>query len=161
MKKKSKRIIFNLLLISFCSLSAGTSQDTETQKNSYPFTKISAERRTRLIERLQQYIDLNQKKKWAEAHGMISQQFKKKFWWAENYKVYVEQQKARRVKQFTAHYLEKNDDETDLTIKGCASWTGMRVQTTLKAYWQDNDWYFGTFFADTECTHCVYYKCKH
>ena len=161
MKKISKVFIFQVFLLTFGCLTASVSQDVESKKKTYPFTKISEEKRTRLIERLQKFIEFNRTKDWDNAHDMISKQFKKEFWWADKFRVYVSEHKSRRVKIFTAHYIEKNDEESLLRIKGCATWTGMRVQTSLAAYWQDDDWYFGDFFAETQCTHCVYYKCKH
>lgn len=135
------------------------------------FVTIPPGQRSKLVARLNLFIDLEKNKKWDESYKMISDTFK------ENIKsgyplTSYKDDKNIKIQKFTAHGLAPVSNETVYAIRpieeikehyfidGCGRFRGGDTSKVvlIEAYWENGDWYFSFmqllgFEGGSGCSH--------
>jgi len=135
------------------------------------FGSIPSGQRSKLVERLNLFIDLEKNKKWDEAYKMISNTFKESFKNGYSLKSYKDD-KYIKIQKFTAQGLAPVSNETVYAIRpieerneqyfidGCGKFRngGTSKEVLIEAYWENGDWYFSFmqllgFEGGSGCSH--------
>ena len=131
--------IFALSLFILTFLTTITAQITKEQAEKV-FAEIPVEQRSKLVERLNLFIELEKNKEWDKSYQMIGKGFKGNIVGEYSLANHYENPKIAR---FTPTEIT-TDGERWFMLWGCGDFKSgtKRKDSKIEALWENGDWYF-------------------